>query len=261
MDQLIKSIITNKFQDIISIIRDKKVSREELRKVYDYFMYFYTRKMISDDTMYFLTYILFQDQKILKVKKLDTYSEIMSWHIFRQQTKNKTYNLIKIYMDIETTKRRIRSSIDLLKNNSKKMNKILGHHRKTSHIKHIIIETMLEYPMRFNDRITQNNIMMATTNEKSLWHHETEIENRLILLVKYYGVNLLQTVGINVITSNYFSMLSFDEKVSYYKDCLATISNTGKIIYDLIEMKRKLKKKRHMVKHAYRDYIKPIKEK
>lgn len=258
MDQLIKSIITNKFGNIISIISNKKVSREEIIKIYNYFMYFYTRKMIIDDTMYFLTYILFQHQKVLKVKKLDTYSEIIAWHIFRQQTKNKTYNLIKIYMDTETIKRRINSSIDLLKNNSKNINKLLGNHKKTSHIKNIIVETMIEYPMRFNDRIIKNNIMMANTNEKILWIHEKEIENRLLLIVKYYGINLLQILGINVINSSYFSMLSFEEKVSYYKDCLSTISTTGKIIYDSIEMKNKLKKRQHMVKHAYKDYMKSI---
>ncbi|ARF09688.1 hypothetical protein Indivirus_2_67 [Indivirus ILV1] len=252
MDNLIKLIITNRFRTICDVIKSGKIEKEDYEKIYDYFLYFYIKKMVADETMYFLTYMLFQHHKILKINKFDNYEILMSWHIFRNQMRNRTYNLLKLYMDIQITSKRLKTSVNLLKNNSKNFNKLLDKCNKTKIIKNIVYDTMIEYPLYFNDKITQNNIMMASINEKNLWVHELEIEKRLLLIIKYYGINLLQLLGVNIIDGKYFTLLSFDEKISYYKNCLSIICKTGKMICDLADFKDKLKKKRYQNKYIYK---------
>lgn len=260
MDKFIKAIISHSFIDADAIITSDKIKKSEYDKLYTYFMYFYIKGQLDDLTMYYITFIFFQNHKLLKIKNLHNYNDIISWHVLRCKTLALTHELLRIYMDINITKRRIKSSINLLKDNSKNLKKMIGKHKKDDKVNHIITRALIEYPSHYNDRIMQNSIMMANTDKALIWVHEEEIGNRLKLLVKYYGINLLQILGVNIINESYFSMLSFDEKVTYYKDCLGIILNTGKAIQELYNTQKKIKKRRHHHRHKYMNYVKKLLE-
>ncbi|AYV77300.1 MAG: hypothetical protein Barrevirus31_3 [Barrevirus sp.] len=269
MDIIIKSVITNKFSDIIVIINSKILEDDEYYCLYNYFVYFYIKGLISDLTIYRLTYLLLK-QKVLQIGFIRNLDYIMAWHILRQKTGNKTYIILNSHLDKVILKKKIDSKINLLKNGSKYLRIKLADAKKTCQLKKIVKETFLEYTGHFNDKTLQNNIMMHTLQgyqdksnkglqgisivpgiqllqgfREGLWNHEQEIEDRLLLLVNRFGVHLLSDFGINILDNKYFAQLSFEEKVSYYKDCLDKIILFGTELVDLLKAQKRLKKHKH----------------
>ena len=145
-------------------------------------------------------------------------------------------------------------TISLFKDNSKNMYKILHNHKKTKTLKELIRFHFVDYIAHYEDKIMQLNIMMATSQKDAMWMHEMEISKRLQTIVKYYGINLLQIIGVDIIDNKYYDMLSFDEKVLYYKKCISIISNTGKHTYNLLEVRKRIKRLRKGAKDDYKKY-------
>lgn len=257
MDKILKLVITNNVKEIPKIISNHKISKHNYEKLYIYLLYFYSKGLISNITMYCVTFIFFQNCKVLKIKDLHNYNDIISWFILRKKAINTPYELLKIYMDLNVIKKRIKSSIELFKT-SKNIKELIGDINKKSKLSKILSNIFIDYPSHYNDKITQNNIMIASTNPKTLWIHEMELERRLMAIVKYYGIYLLEKLGVKIINSSYFSMLDFDEKVVYYKDCLGIIIATGKLMNDLFNLMHKIKKQRHNYRHKYDDCLKRI---
>ena len=255
MDKIIKAVVLNKLSDVIVVINSNHIHKKEYYSLYHYFIYFYMQQKISDNVMYFLTYIFLYKHQVISIRKINDINYIMAWHILKNHMKNKTYILLNIYSDIDVINGRVKTSINFLKNNSKNMRKIFDKHKKNSTLKKIITENFIDYISHFRDKITQTNIMIANANVKSIWIHEQEIENRLGLIVKFFGTNLLQSLGIDIIDNHYFALLTFDEKITYYNKCLNIISDSGKQLCNLLDHFKTLKKKRHMIKHEYQEYI------
>lgn len=256
MDKIIKAIVCNKIHDIQHIMNNNKISKDNYEKLYIYLLYFYSKGLINGKSIYCISFIFFHSKKIMKIKDLNNYNDIISWHILRKKTNNSVYELLKVFMDLYITKKRIKTSIELLRTSKNISDKIGEKTKKYSKLSKIILNIFIDYPNHYNDKITQNNIMIANTVPKSIWIHEIELENRLISLVKYYGIYLLEKLGVKIINSSYFSMLSFDEKVLYYKDCIGTIIATGKLMNELFNQRYKLKKQRHSLRHKFDNYLK-----
>ena len=124
----------------------------------------------------------------------------------------------------------------------------------------LIKHNFIEYISHFDDKIMNNNMMIGSLNSEYILIHEKELSNRLNILVKYYGIHLLEKMGINLISNSYFYMLSFEEKVEYYKKCIMVISHIGKNIYSLFEIKKKLKKFKKKVRKEYDTYKETVKK-
>ena len=259
MDQFIKCVITNKLSDIESIIHSEEISIEDYHKLYHYFLYFYTKGKISDNILYLLSYLLVGKYKIVHIHHIYSFKEILEWHITNKKNMNNTFMALNIYNNIHTIKHRIKGTINFLKSNSKNMSKLIGKHKKTSTIKKIIKEHFLEYISYIDDKIMQNNIMLAHTQANVKEIHENEIYIRLRMICNHFGIQLLQKMGVDIIDNNYFSMLKFDEKIEYYKKCINIIVNTGKNMYGLMEIKKKTNRIKKRIKNDYNKYKETLK--
>ena len=259
MDKFIGYVITDKLTNAADIIFSQIINEIEYYKLYHYFIYFYTKNKISDNVMYLLTYLLLHKYKVIKPDNIYDSDYILAWHIFKGKNNSKTFVVLNLYNSINAITERIERTMIFLRNNSKNIKKILGKHKKTSTLKKIIKESFIDYMIPFNDKIILNNIMMASVNKISIYEHSLEIENRLIIIIKYFGINLLQLIGVDIIDNKYYNMLSFEEKTDYYRKCINLISDTGKNIYNLLELKKRTKKLNKGPKKDYLQYEKNAK--
>ena len=151
MDQVIKSIITNRLSNIEHIIRFNEIDDVEYHKIYHYFFYFYTQSKISDKIMYLLTYLLIGKYKIIHIHHIYDFKNIMVWHISNKKNANKTFMTLNIYNNIHVLRHKIKWTLHFLKSNSTNVNKLIGNHKKTSTIKKIIKRHFIDYMTYFDD--------------------------------------------------------------------------------------------------------------
>lgn len=260
MDKFIMCVVTDKLTDISELIDAKQIDHDDYYKLYNYFFYFYSQNKLSDRIMYFLSYLLIHKYKVISTNHIYDFEYLLAWHIFKKKTNNKTFTALNLYNNITVLTSRINSIIDFLKTNSKNLRKLLGKHKKTSKLKKIIKHSFIDYMVAFNDKIIQNNIMIGNMNNANMYVHDLEIEKRLIIIIKYFGINLLQLIGVDIIDNRYFWMLTFEEKTDYYKKCINIISDTGKNMCNLLEFKKRTKKINKTVKNEYLEYEKNAKK-
>lgn len=78
-------------------------------------------------------------------------------------------------------------------------------------INHMIITT---------NSIDLDSLCFDYNNEPYEFNTKIEINNRLKLLVEYFGIYYLRSINIKIISSNEFEDLSYDDSISYYTDCI-----------------------------------------
>ena len=90
MDLFIRYVIEDKFRAIEDLNNSNKIDKNEYQKIYNYFIYFYIFNKISDNTMYYLTYLLLGKYKKIHIHQINSFHYLLEWHFKNGKNDNKT---------------------------------------------------------------------------------------------------------------------------------------------------------------------------
>lgn len=229
MDNIIEALIDKRYEDVIENFSKSDISDDSIINVFVHFYNLFIKEEISRDEYFLVNYTCLLglgDNVDITDKILDNIND------------DDISNMINIFKKYIMLDYNLQSIIDIINSsiNKKIKSNDINKDNLLTFLKEILAITNSHNCMEFNIYVSQESPSLIHNNE-------TEIHNRLRLIVKTFGIKFLIFLNVDLIDYSTYQDMSYRQKVGYYTKTLMRLNNgIQKIIlfYDqFIEVNKK----------------------
>lgn len=237
MNEVIKNIITRNYTNIDKNIL--AINDADLLKLFYYFIHFFVTKRISDKQIIILLYHVIY-------REIPDICYINADNILSQVGSNSfIYNAIIIYRMYNVLKIKIDHVIKMFTLGNNVVPKMFD---DCDDIEEFIItfkHDFKDYIDTYDNGSFGNMLNMTNNNTKKLiyddindsWRatHEMEMTCRLKLIMKHFGLRLLDFLHITPIDTSEFQFMKYSDKISYYMNIMDELKNSYELTLRLMD--------------------------